>query len=1026
MPLFPAFGSSFASAVSETRVPYWDNLKGLLIVLVVLGHFFFEYMELPAAEAAMYYVYSFHMPAFLLVSGYFSRKPRALGAKALAWLLAAFLLINFSLMFYGVLVEGDRCHLAHLYFSSWYLLALVLYRLTLPVCSRIPFILPISIAASLLIGMWGDLDDIFRLSKIIALYPFFLIGYRLPDGMKNRLLSRRNGDTWWAALAFAGVSALVVVLIRTGWIDFSKVVWVHYELKRELVERGLFFVLILAAIGSLMFLVPTRSLGLIARWGRNSLAIYLLHRPCAAALHHWAGLHSNPHVTFAGLLVASAVLLFVFGSDWVSRCVKRFLDWVTGARRPEVGCSLRRKSWWLAGTLLVPALMLCVLSSPYAYRCFRAWTSSPEVADPIYPTLSESDEALLKRAVKIGFVGDLILLRDQVMRAYSPRDNSYDFDPVFAYAAPYLSEPDATLGVLEGPLAGGEKPYTSSNFDDGLPLALNFPDEWLESIGKAGIDFVTLSNNHLLDQGEEGVKRTLDVLEKKRAQGNGVQFSGAYRSPADHEKNRVFHLRVKGLDVAILTYTYGSNTVPDSYLQEDPETSFVTSALAAPGSAAFEKCRDQVLADLKKAKESHADCIIVMPHMGEQFLHAPDDYQKTWCRIFAEGGGDIIFSDHPHAVQPIEWRRLSEQGREKNVLIVHCPGNFVNSYTLKDGDACAMVTAYLDPETGKPVASSVVPLWTRCPLHGNYQALPIYEAMHDTRLNRMLSVEDYRRMSEVHELITEVMIGHRLSIDQAQRQYYLFPHGYARNAVLPLELTDAMRQKALFKVLAESSSVCFIGDSLTEGTKNGGYGWFEPLMALFPKCKVDRKGWGAYTSKMVLSEKLQEIEKVRADTFVLALGTNDVRYRNPALCAMTAQEYVCAMDGIVASVRAKNPDAHIVLIGAWGTDEYDPVSAPMLTLRQREDLMAQYRAALKEYAERHGFLFVDPNAIIAAHLRGKWTGYYLKDHIHPNAGEGLRLYSRAVLEASAEDAQYTGAANDDATPHPGAPCHGDK
>lgn len=646
------------------------------------------------------------------------------------------------------------------------------------------------------------------------------------------------------------------------------------------------------------------------------------------------------------------------------------------------------------GMLFLPLFMLSVLSSKGIYSYYKKMTAE-EPLDPIYPVLSCSEKELLEKAVKIGFVGDLILLRDQVMRAYNTESNSYDFDPLFVRAAKYLSAPDVTLGVLEGPLAGARCGYTSSNFDDGLPLALNFPDEWIEAIQKAGIDFVTLANNHLLDHGEQGVMHTIDKLQRPLRNGKKLQFSGAYRSPEEKEAGHLFRMRVHGLNLVILTYTYGSNGVGDSYFM-DPKTSFITSWLAAPGSVYFERCKKSVLEDLAKARALQPDCVIVMPHMGEQFKHAPDKFQETWCRIFAEGGADIVFSDHPHAVQPIEWLK----GSGKNVMLVHCPGNFVNSYTPLDGDACAMVTAYLDPKTGKPVAASVVPLWTHCPLNGMHMALPIHDAMKDPQLNSTLSLGDFGRMSEVHELITSVMLGHKLSIDQSQEQYYLFPYGYVRNAVGGVELTEAMRSSALFQLLQESSSVCFIGDSITEGTRNGGYGWYEPMMALFPHCRVHRRAWGSYTAKMVYEEKVHEIGRIDADTYVLALGTNDVRYRNPDMCAMTPEEYARAIDGIVSALKKKNRDARFVLIGAWCTDEYDPISAGSLSREERETLMAQYREVLKSYAERHGFLYIDPNAFIASHLRGKWTGYYLKDSIHPNASEGIRLYSRAVLECS--------------------------
>ena len=82
---------------------------------------------------------------------------------------------------------------------------------------------------------------------------------------------------------------------------------------------------------------------------------------------------------------------------------------------------------------------------------------------------------------------------------------------------------------------------------------------------------------------------------------------------------------------------------------------------------------------VKKAKNSGADLVAVLLHMGTQFLHKPDIFQQKWNKIFTELGVDIILGDHPHAVQPIEFVN------DNKTIIVNCPGNFANSYIKYDG-----------------------------------------------------------------------------------------------------------------------------------------------------------------------------------------------------------------------------------------------------------------------------------------------------------------------------------------------------
>ena len=158
---------------------------------------------------------------------------------------------------------------------------------------------------------------------------------------------------------------------------------------------------------------------------------------------------------------------------------------------------------------------------------------------------------MLDNAVRLSFVGDLILLRPQVDNAYDAESDMYDFSPLFQYTEKYFKEADLAMGVFEGPTAGGGE-YSTSAFDDGIPLRLNFPDSFAEAVKNAGIKYVSTANNHLLDRGTTGATRTLNVLDK-----TGLMHSGSYRSAMEKENNHVFLIEVRGLKLALLTYTYG-------------------------------------------------------------------------------------------------------------------------------------------------------------------------------------------------------------------------------------------------------------------------------------------------------------------------------------------------------------------------------------------------------------------------------------------------------------------------------------
>ena len=150
--------------------------------------------------------------------------------------------------------------------------------------------------------------------------------------------------------------------------------------------------------------------------------------------------------------------------------------------------------------------------------------------------------------------------------------------------------------------------------------------------------------------------------------------------------------------------------------------------------------------------------------------------------------------------------------------------------------------------------------------------------MKDESICPELSRYEYNRIQTVQKLVTKTAIGAELGLDQIQKRYYLFPDlGYVRQSVdsLPDNLF-AKKGGAIIDKVEHNDRLAFIGDSLTEGTMNGGYGWFEPLMQNYPNKQVIRFGKGSQTSKYFVENK-EVISELKADLYFLAMGCNDIR-----------------------------------------------------------------------------------------------------------------------------------------------------
>lgn len=584
------------------------------------------------------------------------------------------------------------------------------------------------------------------------------------------------------------------------------------------------------------------------------------------------------------------------------------------------------------------------------------------VYEPIYEKISKSEQTKIDESLKISFVGDLILLENQVRSAYT--NSGYNFDKMFEYTKKYFASSDLVIGVLEGPVASGD--YTVGNFDDGVPIYFNFPTEFLTSIKNSGINLVTTATNHILDKGIVGAEETIKNLDDIE-----LDYVGSFN-------NRFKIIEKDGVRIGVLAYTYGSN-----YYEEDELIDLdITSVIVAPSSKNFKSIKKKVEEDFKNLKNQNVDLIIVLPHMGTQFSHESDVFQNTWNKIFIDNGASIILSDHSHAVQPIVYSNES--------IVVNSPGNFANQYVDYDGDATSIVEIYVDKSNKKIVASSVIPMYTQGYSNGFYRALPIYDIYTNDELYSSISKYELNRISEVNNIVTETMLGEK--VQHLEERYYLFKDGYKRSDVKPLDISN-LKNKEIYNLIDSVSSVCFVGDSITEGTKNGGYGWYEPLMSNFNK-DIKTAAYGSYTTKLLLTNKSKELKDCSSELNIIAIGTNDIRYRDSSKCAMNSFDYIKNIKDIVNLI---GKDKKYIFIAPWASMNNDIVTS--LTKEEKEKLYKDYSDALKKYALENNYLFVDPNLTINSNIYIKESNYYMLDGIHPNNIRGIYLYSSAVMNS---------------------------
>ncbi len=209
----------------------------------------------------------------------------------------------------------------------------------------------------------------------------------------------------------------------------------------------------------------------------------------------------------------------------------------------------------------------------------------------------------------------------------------YDFRPMFRPIEPILSAADLSVCHLEVPLsADNEDVYGGGDrrTETGSPLFLA-PWQLAEAIGEAGYDVCSTAHNHSTDAGDEGIVDTLDALEDA-----GVTPAGTARTREDETLARV---DVGGVDVAILSATYGLNIEPDA----DAQTQVDVIDL------------EELETRARQVREDGAEFVVASLHQGIEYQIEPSDNQRERADVLLGSDEvDLIIGHHAHVVQPIE------------------------------------------------------------------------------------------------------------------------------------------------------------------------------------------------------------------------------------------------------------------------------------------------------------------------------------------------------------------------------------
>lgn len=247
--------------------------------------------------------------------------------------------------------------------------------------------------------------------------------------------------------------------------------------------------------------------------------------------------------------------------------------------------------------------------------------------------------------MKIAAVGDVMFGDQPVCFGFGVMSEAKikGYGYLFKHVKEVFSQYDLVIGNLESVLAD-PLPHENHNLWSMMNRGM---DEAADSLRNAGVNLVSLANNHIFEHNENALDRTIKNLDKV-----GIVHIGSKTHP-------VFVYKKDNCRVGFLAWSL----LPDRYWQDKEPREYYNITNDVP----------DIVNDVQKIKND-VDYLILSLHWGNEFIQQPSKQQQSQAHLLVDSGIDVILGHHPHVLQPVE--------RYKHGLIFYSLGNFISDYWI--------------------------------------------------------------------------------------------------------------------------------------------------------------------------------------------------------------------------------------------------------------------------------------------------------------------------------------------------------
>ena len=318
----------------ENRDYLFDNIKAVLIFLVVLGHILPHFTNsVKLYELAKYVIYSFHMPMFVFITGYFSKNAKKSASTAFVTYFIPFLIFS---SLYTIITRGTVFVSISIFrpsFALWFLISVFFWKILLPHLCKIRWIIPLSIALTLYAGLFDEVNKFISLSRTLAFFPFFLVGYFFNnDEAKEKI---KKLPRWLALIIFlivSGGSAVIFFkrIVPPAIFEGAR----GYKFMKLSPFAGMSMRFAFICVGLVLCLciyrfAPRKKL-FFTKYGKYTITIYLLHTYLIKLTNNATFFYDiNPFLGLAIMAAISALAVVVLGNKYFNLAYIKLIQFLT-------------------------------------------------------------------------------------------------------------------------------------------------------------------------------------------------------------------------------------------------------------------------------------------------------------------------------------------------------------------------------------------------------------------------------------------------------------------------------------------------------------------------------------------------------------------------------------------------------------------------------------------------------------------------------------------------------------------------